>query len=136
MFYTTHAADPLPAAVGRKVVEIVIRDGLAEKARDLGSYLKAQLNDLQQCHAIIGDVRGRGLLLGVELVADRNTKTPTPEIGAAISERCLELGACLNISRRGMAGVFRIAPPLTANRYEIDRAISIFDQALGECAPT
>ena len=136
LFYTTHAADPLPAAVGRKVVEIVIRDGLAEKARDLGSYLKAQLNDLQQCHAIIGDVRGRGLLLGVELVADRNTKTPTPEIGAAISERCLELGACLNISRRGMAGVFRIAPPLTANRYEIDRAISIFDQALGECAPT
>ncbi len=133
LFYTTHAADPLPAAVGRKVVEIVVRDGLANQARDLGGYLKAQLNDLQQHHTIIGDVRGRGLLLGVELVSDRKTKTPMPEIGAAISERCLELGACLNISRRGMAGVFRIAPPLTTNRNEIDSAIAILDQALSEC---
>ncbi|NKB60220.1 MAG: aminotransferase class III-fold pyridoxal phosphate-dependent enzyme [Alphaproteobacteria bacterium] len=133
LFYTTHAADPLPAAVGRKVVEIVQRDGLAERARELGDHLKSHLLDLQQRHAIIGDVRGRGLLLGVELVADRQTKTPASEIGGAVSERCLELGACLNISRRGMAGVFRIAPPLTTNRDEIDKAIAIFDQALTEC---
>jgi 2,2-dialkylglycine decarboxylase (pyruvate) len=135
LFYTTHAADPLPAAVGRKVIEIVVRDGLADRARELGDYLKSQLFDLQQRHAIIGDIRGRGLLLGVELVADRQTKVPVPEIGAAVSERCLELGACLNISRRGTAGVFRIAPPLTTTSDEIDHAISIFNQALSECAP-
>ncbi len=133
LFYTTHAADPLPTAVGRKVVEIVQRDGLAEQAKVLGDYLKSLLLDLQQRHAIIGDVRGRGLLLGVELVTNRQTKTPAPEIGGAISERCLELGACLNISRRGMAGVFRIAPPLTTNKDEIDKAVGIFDQALTEC---
>lgn len=133
LFYTTHAADPLPAAVGRKVVEIVQRDGLAERARELGDYLKSHLLDLQQRHAIIGDVRGRGLLLGVELVTDRQTKTPASELGGTISERCLELGACLNISRRGMADVFRIAPPLTTNRKEIDKAVGIFDQALTEC---
>ena len=136
LFYTTHAADPLPAAVGRKVVEIVIRDRLAERARDLGGYLKDQLCDLQQRHPIIGDVRGRGLLLGVELVSDRRTKTPALEAGMAISQRCLELGACLNIGRRSMASVFRIAPPLTATRDEIDRAVAIFDQALSECATT
>ncbi len=134
LFYTTHAADPLPAAVGRKVVEIVIRDRLAERAHGLGEYLKTQLCDLQQSHPIIGDVRGRGLLLGVELVSDRQTKTPALDAGMAISQRCLELGACLNIGRRSMASVFRIAPPLTTTRDEIDRAMAIFDQALTECA--
>jgi 2,2-dialkylglycine decarboxylase (pyruvate) len=133
LFYTTHAADPLPTAVGRKVVEIVQRDGLAERARELGEYLKSRLLDLQQRHTIIGDVRGRGLLLGVELVTDRQAKTPASKQGGAIGARCLELGACLNIGRRSMADVFRIAPPLTTNREEIDKAMSIFDQALTEC---
>ncbi|MAG95745.1 MAG: aspartate aminotransferase family protein [Rhodospirillaceae bacterium] len=136
LFYTTHAADPLPAAVGQKVVEIVLRDRLAERARELGDYLKSLLLDLQQRHPAIGDIRGRGLLLGVELVADRATRTPAPEIGAAVSERCLELGACLNLGRRSMAGIFRIAPPLTVGRGEIDRAMAILDQALSECATT
>lgn len=134
LFYTTHAADPLPAAVGSKVVEVVIREKLAERARELGAYLKAQLRDVQQRHAIIGDIRGRGLLLGVELVSDPLTKAPALEVGRAVSQRCLELGACLNIGRRAMSGVFRIAPPLIIGHDEIDRAIAIFDQALGECA--
>ncbi len=134
LFYTTHAADPLPAAVGRKVVEIVLRDRLADRARELGHYLKSQLRDLQQRHPVVGDIRGRGLLLGVELVSDRQTKAPAPELGAAVGRRCLELGACLNIGRRGAGSVFRIAPPLTTTRDEIDLAIAIFDQALSECA--
>ena len=134
LFYTTHAADPLPAAVGSKVVEIVLRDRLAERARELGTYLKSQLRDLQQRHPAIGDVRGRGLLLGLELVTDRQSKTPAQEFGLAVSQRCLELGACLNIGRRSMASVFRIAPPLTASREQIDRAVAILDQALSDCA--
>ncbi len=133
LFYTTHAADPLPAAVGSKVVEIVVRDGLAERARELGDYLKSALKGLQQRHSVIGDIRGRGLLLGVELVTDRQTKTMAHEIGADVSQRCLELGACLNIGKRSMASIFRIAPPLTVDRDEIDRAVSILDQALSEC---
>ena len=133
LFYTTHAADPLPAAVGTKVVEIVIRDQLAERAGRLGEYLIAQLRDLQDRHPAIGDIRGRGLLLGVELVTDRQSKTPANAFGMAVSHRCLELGACLNIGRRSTASVFRIAPPLTVTRPEIDRAMEIFDQALREC---
>ena len=133
LFYTTHAADPLPSAVGQKVVEIVIRDRLAEQAYKLGNYLKSQLKKLQQKYTVIGDIRGRGLLIGVELVTDRETKVPALDFGATVGQRCLELGACLNIGRRSMSGVFRIAPPLTISREEIDRAISILDQALGEC---
>ncbi|MEX0345633.1 MAG: aspartate aminotransferase family protein [Rhizobiaceae bacterium] len=136
LFYTTHAADPLAAAIGQKVVEIVARDGLADRARELGAYLKSGLLELQQRHPIIGDVRGRGLLLGVELVTDRQTKTQAHEAGALIGQRCIELGACLNISRRSASGVFRLAPPLTTNRSEIDRAVSIFDQALSEHGAT
>ncbi len=134
LFYTTHAADPMPSAVGRKVVEIVVRDQLAGKAEELGDYLKSQLMDLQQRYPVIGDVRGRGLLLGIELVEDRQTKVPALEFGMAVSRRCLELGACLNIGQRSMANIFRIAPPLIIGREEIDRAISILDQALSECA--
>jgi len=132
LFYTTHAADPLVAAVGSKVVEIVQRDALAERASDLGDYLKSELETLQSRHEIIGDLRGRGLLLGVELVKDRTTKEQALSAGSEIAERCLELGACLNISRRSSAGIFRIAPPLTTNRKEIDQALIVFDQALGE----
>ncbi|MFP6726657.1 MAG: aspartate aminotransferase family protein, partial [Alphaproteobacteria bacterium] len=134
LFYTTHAADPLPAAVGAKVVEIVLWDQLAQRAAKVGAYLQQQLSALQQRHAAIGDLRGRGLLHGVELVLDRQTKTPATDLGMKVSRRCLELGACLNIGRRNTASVFRIAPPLTVSREEIDQAIAIFDQALTEVA--
>ena len=134
LFYTTHAADPLPAAVGRKVIEILVRDRLEERARDLGDYMKGLLQDLQQRHESIGDIRGRGLLLGVELVTDRYTKEPAHEIGYVVARRCIELGASLNIGRRSVANVFRIAPPLTVSREQIDTAMNILDQALTECA--
>ena len=65
-FYTTHVNDPLPAAVGLKVIEVVTRDGLAGRAAELGERLKRGLRALQQRYGCIGDVRGRGLLIGIE----------------------------------------------------------------------
>ena len=132
LFYTTHTCDPLPAAVGSKVLEIMVRDELELRARELGSYLKSILQDLQQKHHAIGDVRGRGLLLGMELVEDRHSKVPANDLGQAVSRRCIELGASLNIGRHGAASVFRIAPPLTVSREQIDTAMQILDQALTE----
>lgn len=135
MFYTTHVADPLPASVGVKVLEILVRDKLAARAREMGDYLKQGLISLQQHHEAIGDVRGRGLLLGIELVEDRHQKEPARDLGMAVGRRCLELGACLNIvSRRTHAHIFRIAPPLNVTTGEIDSALAILDQALTECA--
>jgi 2,2-dialkylglycine decarboxylase (pyruvate) len=66
LFYTTHVNDPLPAMVGLKVIEVVQRDGLAARAAELGDRLKRGLRALQQRYDCIGDVRGRGLLLGIE----------------------------------------------------------------------
>ncbi|MCJ2093507.1 aspartate aminotransferase family protein [Methylobacterium sp. J-072] len=131
LFYTTHVSDPLPAAVGLKVLEIVQRDGLAARAAEAGERLSARLRALQQRFACIGDLRGRGLLQGMEIVADRRTKVPAPELGDAITRRCLELGLSMNIVQLpGMGGVFRIAPPLTVSDAEIDQGVDILERAL------
>jgi len=131
LFYTTHVSDPLPAAVGLKVLEIVQRDGLAARAAEAGDRLSARLRALQQRFACIGDLRGRGLLQGMEIVADRGTKVPAPELGDAITRRCLECGLSMNIVQLpGMGGVFRIAPPLTVSDAEIDQGVDILERAL------
>ncbi len=131
LFYTTHVSDPLPAAVGHKVLEIVVRDRLSQRALEAGARLRAGLHELQSRFECIGDVRGRGLLLGMEIVADRETKKPAPDLGAAITRRCFELGLSMNITGlRGMGGVFRIAPPLTVSDAEIDLGVEILGDAL------
>ena len=130
-FYTTHASDPLPAAVGLKVIEIILRDRLADRARVAGDRLRRGFERLQQRFEPIGDVRGRGLLMGVELVTDRHTKTPDPDLAQRVMNRCLELGMSTSIIR-GSWGVFRIAPPITISDEEIDLGLSIFESALAD----
>jgi 2,2-dialkylglycine decarboxylase (pyruvate) len=132
LFYTTHASDPLPAAVGLAVLDIVVRDRLAERARTLGAYLQEGLRALQQRHECIGDVRGRGLLAGLDLVVDRVSKRPAPELAHRVAHTCLELGMMTSVVRGGF-GIFRIAPPLTVTKEEIDLALDIFDMAIGRC---
>jgi 2,2-dialkylglycine decarboxylase (pyruvate) len=131
VFYTTHASDPLPAAVGLKVVQIILRDRLAERARQAGARLKNGFEALQQRYEVIGDVRGRGLLIGVELVEDRHRKVPNPALTKRVMERCLALGLATSVVHGGW-GVFRIAPPITISDGEIDLALTIFEQALRE----
>ena len=131
LFYTTHVSDPLPAAVGLAVLGVLARERLADRAVQAGQRLRDGLLDLQQHHECIGDVRGRGLLLGVEIVADRDSRKPAPETGAAISRRCFELGLSMNIVQLpAMGGVFRIAPPLTVTDAELDLGLDILDHAI------
>jgi 2,2-dialkylglycine decarboxylase (pyruvate) len=133
LFYTTHVSDPLPAAVGLAVLEVVARERLAERAAAAGERLRRGLLELQERHECIGDVRGRGLLLGVEVVADRTSRKPAPETGAAISRRCFELGLSMNIVQLpAMGGVFRIAPPLTVSDAELDLGVEILDRAIAD----
>jgi 2,2-dialkylglycine decarboxylase (pyruvate) len=135
LFYTTHVSDPLPAAVGLAVLEVVARERLADRAAAAGDRLRRGLLELQARHECIGDVRGRGLLLGVEIVADRGSRKPAPETGAAISRRCFDLGLSMNIVQLpAMGGVFRIAPPLTVTDAELDLGLEILDRALTDVA--
>jgi 2,2-dialkylglycine decarboxylase (pyruvate) len=135
LFYTTHVSDPLPAAVGLKVIEVVVRDRLAARAAAAGARLMAGLEELHARYDCVGDVRGRGLLVGLEVVTDKESKKPSPELGAAITRRCFELGLSMNITAlRGMGGVFRIAPPLTITDDELDLGLSILDSAIADVA--
>ena len=131
--YTSHVSDPLPAAVGVAVLQTLKSENLIERAKEMGVYLRGRMLDLQQKYEVIGEVRGQGLLLGVELVEDREGRVPHHKLGAKTTERCLELGLSMNIRRRPERGsVWRIAPPLTVTTEEIDTATAILDQALGE----
>jgi 2,2-dialkylglycine decarboxylase (pyruvate) len=136
-FYTSHVSDPLPATVGLAVLETIVQEKLLERSRTMGDYLAAGLRELQQRHEEIGDVRGMGLLRGIELVKDRETREPHHALGALTTRRCLELGLSMNIRRRPERGsVWRIAPPLTVSVTEIDLAMTIFDRALVESKDT
>lgn len=133
LFFTTHVSDPLPAAVGVTVLRIIERDGLVEQAAARGERLRAGLLELQRRHDCIGDVRGRGLMQGIELVTDRETKAPADELGRHVTRECLERGLHLNIVQLpGMGGVFRIAPPLTVSDAELDLGLDILDEAIAQ----
>src|ERR1700710_1926405 len=120
LFFTTHVSDPLVAAVGNTVLDVLTRDRLVDRACELGLQLRQGLLAIQSRHDVVGGGRGRGLLQGIELVATRETKAGADALGAAITARCLELGLHMNVVQLpGMGGIFRIAPPLTSTDAEL-----------------
>jgi 2,2-dialkylglycine decarboxylase (pyruvate) len=130
LFYTTHVSDPLPAAVGLAVLDVVEEDRLIERARLLGKQLKEGLENLKQRYECVGDVRGRGLFLGLEIVRDRANRTPDPELGTSIGREAFRRGLNMNIVKLpAMGGVFRIAPPLTISEGEIELGLRIMSEA-------
>ncbi|WP_024769372.1 aspartate aminotransferase family protein [Aquimarina macrocephali] len=134
VYVTSHVSDPFCASFGLAAFDILDEQKLAESALEKGKYLKEQLLQLHEKYECIGDVRGSGLLLGVEIVKDRETKIPDDDLGQKICSRCLELGLNMNIVRmKGYGSVFRIAPPLTISIEEIDLGIAILDEAIQDC---
>jgi 2,2-dialkylglycine decarboxylase (pyruvate) len=124
LFFTTHVSDPLVAAVGNTVLDVLAEERLDERAAKLGAFLRTGLEDIAARHSLVSDVRGRGLLVGLE-IADESLSAP-------ITQKCLELGLHMNIVQiPGMGGVFRIAPPLTASEEELALGLSILDEAIG-----
>jgi len=131
LFFTTHVSDPLAAAVALTVLTVIERDGLVARAATLGAQLTERLTDLRDRYEVVGDVRGRGLLQGIELVTDKRTKAPADALGSAVTMACLERGLHLNIVQLpGMGGIFRIAPPLTISDGELHAGIDILEAAL------
>lgn len=129
---TTHVSDPMPAAAGLAVLDVLAEEDLVGRTRTMSKYLFDQLDTLQQRHEEIGDVRGRGLLVGVELVTDRDSRTPANALGDAVTTECLRLGLSMNIVKGDGASsnCLRMAPPLSITADEIDRAIDVLDRAI------
>lgn len=131
LFYTTHVSDPLAGTVALAVLDVIEREGLVANAARLGADLGQRLLTLQRKYEVVGDVRGRGLLRGVELVTDKRTKAPADMLGAAVTAECLERGLHMNIVQLpGMGGIFRIAPPLTISDDDLHRGVDILDASI------
>jgi 2,2-dialkylglycine decarboxylase (pyruvate) len=131
LFFTTHVSDPLAATVALTVLDVIERDDLVERAAKLGEQLTGRLLRLHDRYEVVGDVRGRGLLQGIELVTDKESKTPADTLGHAVTAACLDRGLHLNIVQLpGMGGIFRIAPPLTTSDDELHAGIDILEASL------
>ncbi|MEN3280575.1 MAG: hypothetical protein V7607_1715 [Solirubrobacteraceae bacterium] len=128
---SSHTNDPLPACVGLAVLDVIEREDLVAQAAEKGERLRRGLLELAERHELVGDVRGRGLLQGIELVRDRDTKEPAEDEGAVFNRACLDRGLIGNVVRMpGQLSICRVAPPLTITTDELDRGLHVFDEAL------
>jgi 4-aminobutyrate aminotransferase len=124
----THEKNPVAAAAALATIAEIEEGGLVARARELGEYALGRLRDLMATHPLIGDVRGLGLLMGVELVRDRGTRARAVEETEAVMYEALSRG--LNF-KTTMGNVINLTPPLTISREELDLAVSILDDAIG-----
>jgi 4-aminobutyrate aminotransferase/(S)-3-amino-2-methylpropionate transaminase len=128
---STTGGNPLSCAASLAVFEIIEKEKLVEKAATNGAYLKEKLLKLKDKYRVIGDVRGMGLVYGIEYIKDRSTKEPAPDLARDVVIKCVERG--LMCGKLGIHGnVMRVAPPLVISAELIDRSVAILDGVLSE----
>lgn len=129
LYFNTFGSDPYQTMQALKTMEIIEEENLIKNAKDIGKYLIDSLNELKQKHQLIGDVRGRGLLIGIELVKDKKTKEYANKECIELMELTKDKG--LLIGKGGLFGnVIRIAPALSINRQQADFILKIIDESL------
>ena len=125
---STFGGNPVSSVAARATIEVIEEEKLLENVERVGGYLRQKLEALQQKHSIIGDVRGLGLMQGLELVKDRNTKEPAPEATNQFMELCRNNG--LLVGKGGLFGnVIRLAPPLNIQKSDVDAATEAMDKS-------
>ncbi len=128
---SSYGGNPLASAAGLAALEIITRENLVENARRVGAAMLARLQAMQEKHRVVGDVRGKGLLLGVELVKDRTTKELVPkDFARALFQECLRRG----LLAMSYAPVIRINPPLSIDEATALEGLEILDEAIGATA--
>jgi alanine-glyoxylate transaminase / (R)-3-amino-2-methylpropionate-pyruvate transaminase len=125
----TFGGNPVVCAQGRAVLRVIDREHLQENSLQVGNHLREGFRKLAEKHNVIGDVRGKGLMLGIELVKDRTTKDPAKDECAQVLETAKDLG--LLIGKGGLSGnVLRIKPPMCINHADADFLLEVVDVAL------
>ncbi len=127
----TLGGSPVPCAAALAALDVIGDEGLAENAAQMGLRLIDGLRTIQDRSRLMGDVRGRGLIIGIELVRDRETREPAPVDAHRVVYRCFELGL-LTLYAGLMGNVIELTPPLTISEEEVDEALSIFERALAD----
>ena len=126
--FNTFGGNPVSMAAGLAVLDVIDEEGLQQNCKVVGTHLINGLKKLQQRHAIAGDVRGMGLMVGVELVRDRATREPAKQETLDVLEACREMG--MLVGKGGLDGnVLRIKPPMCITREDADFALDVLDRA-------
>jgi (R)-1-hydroxy-2-aminoethylphosphonate ammonia-lyase len=129
----THEKNPVTARAALTTLDIIADEGLVQAAHELGGHALNRLRETLSDCRIVGDIRGRGLMLGVEIVADRAAKTPANDLAEQVFYRCLEAGLSFKISQ---GCVLTLSPPLTIARQDLDRALDIVASEIRNVATT
>ena len=130
--FSTFGGNPVSSAVGLAVIKVIEEDDLRTNARVVGDYLLKRMLELQEKHAVIGDVRGKGLMLGIELVKNRKTKEPNPEAVLKVFEETKRRGVL--IGKGGLYGnVIRTGLMLNTTTDTVDRLVEVLDAGLTLC---
>ena len=124
----THEKNPVTAAAALATLEVIEREGLVDNAARVGAHALNRLHEMQRGHPVIGDVRGRGLLLGIELVSDRAAKTPAPDLAEQVLYKALSRGLSFKTT---MGNVLTLTPPLITTLAQMDEALDILEACLG-----
>jgi alanine-glyoxylate transaminase/(R)-3-amino-2-methylpropionate-pyruvate transaminase len=128
-FFNTYGANPVSCAAGRAVLRVIEKEGLQANSLKIGKRMKAVLERLHQKYEIVGDVRGHGLMLAIELVTDRKSKTPATKETADIFERTRENG--LVVSKSGTdRNILRMVPPMCVQEADVDRMEDALERSL------
>ena len=130
-FFSTFGGNPVSCAVGMAVLDTIEQDGLMQRATELGGHFKAGLRELQERHPIIGDVRGRGLFLGIELVRDRETQEPATNEAAIIVDDMRDRNVLLSTDGPHH-NVIKIKPPMVLSREDIDMTLHLLNESLNQ----
>ncbi len=133
MQISTFGGNPVTCVAAKSTIDLIEEDRLMDNAEVVGNYFRHGLESLKEKHALIGDVRGMGLMQGLELVKDRETKEPAPQETNKVLEEARRRG--LIIGKGGLWGsVIRMSPPLNISKADVDEAIRILDQAFAAVA--
>ena len=126
----THEKSPVSASVALATLDVIASEGLVDRAADLGNVAMNRLRNLAETCPHVGDVRGRGLIIGIEIVSDKSERSPDPGLAERIFYRCLEAGLSFKVSQ---GSVLTLSPPLTIARADLERALDIVEVAILEC---
>jgi len=128
-YFNTFGGNPVSCAAGLAVLDVIREEGLQQNALEVGEYLKQGLRELQTRHSLIGDVRGLGLFIGIELVRDRETLEPAEAEATQVVERMKDRGILLSTDGP-LRNVIKIKPPLVFSKADADSLIAGLDSVL------
>jgi len=133
LHFNTYGGNPVSMAQGLATLNVILDEDIQGRARDVGGHLRRGLESLAERHSLIGEVRGMGLMLGVELVKDRATKEPATAECAAVFEKAKDLGVL--VGKGGLFGnVLRIKPPMCITKEDCDFMVAVLDRAFSDIA--